>query len=500
VTTIEPEAAPPAARRRPGPDEVALRWQLWLPCLSLGAILLSVTRTDPDLWGHVRFGLDWLRSHRLPAVDPYSFTQDRPWINHEWLSEAMMGAAFQAGGAAGLVLLKAAVMSGAIAVLLSRLRGASPLLSAAVALAAIVGTLPLSATVRPQVWSVLGLALLAPLLDGPRPDGRRVLLSAALFAVWANLHGGWITGGAVVAVHVAIRGTRAPGEAIRWLALGAASLGGTLLNPYGVGLWRFLATTIRLSRPDISEWQPFGPGEPAIMWVSIVVPVVLMGLLARRRGTRPRSETIAVVCVMVLAGLRISRIAPLILIPALAFLAPWIARAWGKLGALTVNGRAGAAVLLLPGILAVLATPAPVSRLLSCLPIRDRWAPDRVAAASLIAAEGRLWTTFDWGEYSIWHFGPALRVSIDGRRETVYSGELVEWHRAVERGDTAALQRLADLAPEYVWLPASRQAARAGLVSRGYRIDVETPGSFVAVRSDLGVLAAAAPPLSSCFP
>jgi len=53
-------------------------------CLA-GAWILMICRTpaDPDLWGHVRFGQDLLRSGRLSAVDPYSFTSDRPWVNHE---------------------------------------------------------------------------------------------------------------------------------------------------------------------------------------------------------------------------------------------------------------------------------------------------------------------------------------------------------------------------------------------------------------------------------
>ena len=34
---------------------------------------------------------------------------------------------------------------------------------------------------------------------------------------------------------------------------------------------------------------------------------------------------------------------------------------------------------------------------------------------------GRMVTYFDWGEYAIWHLSPRVRVSLDGRRETVYS-------------------------------------------------------------------------------
>jgi hypothetical protein len=66
---------------------------------------LSHTRTDPDLWGHVRFGHDIVSTRSLPAADSYSFLADRPWINHEWLAESVMYVAYAAGGPPGLVAL-----------------------------------------------------------------------------------------------------------------------------------------------------------------------------------------------------------------------------------------------------------------------------------------------------------------------------------------------------------------------------------------------------------
>jgi len=61
-----------------------------LPNLVLGTLvavvlLFAMTRTaaDPDLWGHVRFGQDIVAARSISTVDPYSFTSDRPWVNHE---------------------------------------------------------------------------------------------------------------------------------------------------------------------------------------------------------------------------------------------------------------------------------------------------------------------------------------------------------------------------------------------------------------------------------
>src|SRR5262245_51655817 len=67
---------------------------------------LLKTEADPDLWGHVRFGLDTLSTGRLTAIDPYSYTSDIPWLNHEWLSEVIMGAAYRTFGSGGLVAVK----------------------------------------------------------------------------------------------------------------------------------------------------------------------------------------------------------------------------------------------------------------------------------------------------------------------------------------------------------------------------------------------------------
>jgi hypothetical protein len=478
-----------------------LRSHIWIVWLAFAAVTLSATRTDPDLWGHLRFGLDWLQTHRLPAIDPYSFTQDRPWINHEWLSEAVMALAYHKAGTWGLVVLKMAVMGCALAVLVWRLRGSSPIVAASVASIAMVAALPLSGTLRPQIWSALGLALLMPLLDAERePPIARAAAAATLFAVWANMHGGWITGAIVLVAHAAVRIARVPRHAFGWILVTASALAGTLLNPYGIHLWKFLATTVRASRPDITEWQPFSLHEPAIMWVSVLVPVAIAAALARRRGTRPPVEVSIVLLLLIAAGLRVSRVAPLIAPAALVLLAPSIRQTWGDAGRLPRVSLGGGVVFAAPVAIAILAALAPVARFLTCIPIHDSWAPDRNAAASLQNASGRLWTTFDWGEYVIWHFGPRLRVSIDGRRETIYSDDVIQWHRAFDRGDRGARARFSAMAPEYVWLRSSSTAARAWLVAHGYRIDEQTDTSFVAVRDDLPALDAPTQSLPACFP
>jgi hypothetical protein len=137
---------------------------------------------------------------------------------------------------------------------------------------------------------------------------------------------------------------------------------------------------------------------------------------------------------------------------------------------------------------------------LRCLPPLPGSADGAAAAALRFAAPGRLLVEFDWGEYAIWHFGPALRVSVDGRRETIYSRARLDAQSEMARGSAEGVALLRAENPEYVWMRNRRQVLRGALPELGYRLDVSTPDSFVAVRSDLSPLPSVARPTSGCFP
>jgi hypothetical protein len=467
------------------------------------APVLVMTRADPDLWGHVRFGLDILTQHRLPSIDPYSFTQDVPWVNHEWLSELIMGIAYTVAGPTGLSLLKGGLVAVLFVIVLSAYaRVAVPVAGAAVIVLG-AGTGRVITTLRPQLWTAIGVALLCRLLI---TQPRRWWLAAVppMFVLWVNLHGGWIVGAGLLAMWTAFQFVRSPRS--RGLVTGIAVMSalGTLVNPYGWRMWAFLGTTVRLTRP-IAEWQPL-TSTPVLAWIpwGIVVTVVALSLVSSRR---PPLDRVAMVAMLAYAAFRVERLAPLCVISAIVLLSPTILARWPSDAAVfdPISPAAAGGVALVMIALFV-GSGIAVARTARCIVMDGSWIPDRSVGRALVASNlsGRMVTFFDWGEYAIWHLSPSLRVSIDGRRETVYSDRVLEGHDAMNGATAEGIAYLQGLNPDYVWLPIASSRLRDWLAANGYRIDRQTDESFLAVRADRPTLAdinmSDTRTLTACFP
>jgi hypothetical protein len=180
------------------------RYSLWV---NIGVVLLvmstvfnilSLTVADPDLWGHVKFGQDLWQTGQIIRSDPYSYlTGDQLWINHEWLTEAIFYAIFALSGPAGLIVLKIAVgllITGLVYRHLCR-QGLTPLRAGIVLLPVTPLLVPGLVTVRPQMFTYLFFLVILLLIDQAE-RGRPLYLWVAppLFALWANLHGGFLAG------------------------------------------------------------------------------------------------------------------------------------------------------------------------------------------------------------------------------------------------------------------------------------------------------------------
>jgi hypothetical protein len=361
------------------------------------------------------------------------------------------------------------------------------------------GTIHMTSSIRPQLWTFLGLAIVCRVLVRDVAAGRWAL--PPLFLVWVNCHGGWIVGLGVLGAWVAVDIVLRPARLRQWAGPVSATLLATIVNPYGWHIWLFMVETVRMTR-NVTEWGPLW-GTPVLNWIPWMAGAAAIPWYVRRARDR-RWHVALVLTMLAYASARVMRIESLFVLAAATLLAPAIADRWPRdaspLGAVASRYRhvAAAALVVLTGA----ATVRSEFRSSSCIGVWGTGAPDVAVMRSLEhAGAGRIVTYFDWGQYALWHLAPRLRVSMDGRRETVYSDARLAEHDAILRGSDDGRRTLARWRAEYVWLPTGSATTRSWLVGNGYRIDVETPRSFVAVRSDLPMLPPPADPVQRpCFP
>jgi hypothetical protein len=474
-------------------------------------VFAARTQVDPDLWGHVRFGGDIVSAGRVLKSDPYSFTSDREWVNHEWLSEVIMFSAYAILGQAGLVLLKAlmvlltlALATGLLTRSATRLARASPvLLVTCFAMASTVGT------IRPQVFSLLLFAVLLRILKSADRGARWCLvLIPLLMALWVNLHGGWLVGMGALAIWVAFSVVaRRPTVTDKLFVLGVAglSVAATLANPYGLGMWRFLWGTVGLSRPDISEWQSVFQAsfDQLLMWLAAACLAGVLLVVHRRSA---RLAYVAIAFAMILLSCRVVRLTAFLAVCVPLLLQPDVSAPPSPRRDVPAQpAHKYFALITIAAILPILIVGViETSRSAGCILIdapKSWGVPDANAARYVIAGglAGRMVTFFDWGEYAIWHFSPKVKVSMDGRRETVYSRSLTENHLQLYAGTPQGLEFLKSLDADYIWLPTSAPVVQV-LAQQGWIRLFKGPSSLV-----FGRVALRTPPLSPvggprCFP
>ncbi|HEY1717677.1 MAG TPA: hypothetical protein VGH42_05195, partial [Verrucomicrobiae bacterium] len=137
---------------------------LYAAVCALAVFQFSENTADPDLWGHVTFGEQMLRTHAITRVETYSWTaRGQPWINHEWLAETALGTAHTLLGGAGILLLKMlvglATFAVALRLALAKLSGSGERLLAWAFAALAVVEISYGFAARPQIFTALFLAV-----------------------------------------------------------------------------------------------------------------------------------------------------------------------------------------------------------------------------------------------------------------------------------------------------------------------------------------------------
>jgi hypothetical protein len=219
-----------------GLDLIGLVFLIWLAAGALGFGRRAVN-ADGDIARHIVHGERILDTGGVIRADRFSFTRaGEPFTGFEYGSQVAFALAHRAAGLPGVALLAALLWATALALTCRFLlrRGVEPGFAyLLVFFAAVLSAMHFAA--RPHlVTQVLALVLLDWLDRDERPP---LWWFAVLFALWANLHGGWLFGLILIGTYgvgavLDSRPARARGLAAA-LAVGAVV---TVLNPYGPAL------------------------------------------------------------------------------------------------------------------------------------------------------------------------------------------------------------------------------------------------------------------------
>lgn len=382
--------------------------------------LLAAPVANPDLFWHLNAGARILAEGKLPRTETASFTlRGVPWVDFEWAFQLAVFGAERLGGFQALWAYKALLwtMAGALIEAVGRLSGGPSRgrLMLVLWCAASLGR----AELKPELFSVVFfLALLWTLEAAARgrfsaPSPRTAAAAgAAFFAVWANLHPGFAAGLGLLGLY-ALFGR---GERRALAAAAAGGLAGTLLNPFGLELWRTMASHARdmdVLAVHIFEWRPLTFRNPFHL-----PQLALLGAAAAAAClARPPGALLAAAACAGLAGVlharHMSYAAPLAALALLEAAGTFAARRpdAGRLRRIGGGLAAGAAAVFLlwrgPGVVG-----RPRAFNLSLFP---------EAAAGFVERERpelsrrRSYNEWGWGGYLAWRLGPEFPVFMDGR-------------------------------------------------------------------------------------
>lgn len=454
--------------------------------VSLLVVLLGQTVpgfTDTDIWGHMAIGLDMLRSRQFMWVDPYSFTSDLRWVNHEWLWDVSVAAIYSAGGLPGLIVLRAALNGAVIWVIDRAVRNVPSWLRLVTVGAVVVACAPQWKSTRPQMATLICVVIVLQNIEA--------WWLPLMFVVWANLHGGWMYGLAAVGLFAAV--TRTP----RAFAVAAACAVATLVTPYGVREWLALAEAVTRGWGGISEWEPVwrlaeGAG-PLLLWIALAIVVALMWLRTRHDLFAWSFSLLALA-----AAANSRRLIALAGVSCTVLLVPqWKDRGVDVPFAWTSTRRWMLAAVA--AVAALTAIPAIRPTLVCFTPLPGWIAPESDAVAFLRnTGVTSVVPYFDFGEYAIFHLRDRMRVAIDNRRETVYSAAVVEANARFSDGfDPDYPDRIA---ADAVWWPVSGEPLIRSLEERGWFRRFEGPSTVVLMKSSGPVVHGDKTTGRPCFP
>ncbi|MBD3673406.1 MAG: hypothetical protein HUJ26_07755 [Planctomycetaceae bacterium] len=469
-------------RFKPGVPDLAFCFFLWLILMLSGNGMLD----DPGLGWHLRIpDLMWEKGGFL-YEEVWSWrTEGTRWLAYGWLGDIPLRWAYEWSGLTGVAVFTSLIFAAVLRILFRRIQNLGTVWPVTFiwCLLALVGIIP-SMTARPNFYSFIGVALTCWIIDIFHRDPSRkkvTLWLIPIFALWANMHGGFLAGALILALaclaeacsmffsqETVVR-EQSRSRLKWWVILGPFIFLATLLTPYGWELytWAYeLTTDPYMQEQTTTEWRP--PNFKATGWGSLEALVLALPFLAMLSRIRVSLVLILTTIGMLHFGLTSARYTTLwivVAIPVLAELATGVPiyQAVGQY--LRKHGS--------PEVSRLLATPGGSGSPLLCLliavlvlavspwlPINAQHKEGRIpeAAAQYVLENyhgERVFHSPNWGGYLThhgWDNEQRFRIMLDDRID-VHGREALEEYRQIYNAQPGWEQLVAKNKIEVLFLP-----------------------------------------------
>lgn len=506
AATQSGDGAPP---KTPSAGRARFRWFDLVWIVAPASIIACHTLQNNDLPMHLAIGEWILTVGSIPDSDPFSGNApDGSWVAHEWLAGVLFTLTERSFGAVGLILL-AMALSGLVALLH---RGVSAHLGVTME-AHLWASIPLWIMVgrrlmlRPHLIALgLFFGVWWILLRGRKQPAWLWLLPLGT-AFWANVHGSFLIGFAIVGADLLLSSrSHAMSLRSRLVVLALSGLG-LVCTPHGVdGLWfPFRLTGDAVFMSQVAEWAPpFGSTISSELFrktpafaLSCVWLLMLLPCLSRSRNL-PATYG------MFLAGslllyLRHQRYLALFALASHAYLAigatSLLAPRGSSLGKRTLFWSPRLAVALTCLFLVYPGYPATWTQFRrapqgtgyyswgSNLPV---WEVEMLAQHDY---QGLVLCEYDYGGVVAWKGQGRLKPSMDSRN-TVYGASRFQEHQAqLARGDSPLLSRAVAVLIRSPFLGQPRSRLHRNLEDHpAWALFSFSPQSYLYVRAGAGGL------------
>jgi tetratricopeptide (TPR) repeat protein len=397
-----------------------------------------------DDWWHLKTG-EWIWEHKaIPHVDPFSYTfQGAKWIDYEWLFQTVIFPIYQLGGFVGLIIFKIIIALLIFLILFFTCReldGGKKWLSIIILFIALQIT-SRGFLIRPQIFSLLFLALYVYLLAlhrGERITTRQLIIFLLpVHILWVNVHGSFLLGiflvgayamGSFVPLalshHRDLKPVFQDKRFQNFLLLGILLIVASLINPYTYQIFLIPLETAGAQETlrAISEWIPIDPRflgvlvvDP-LMWFRVLFLIGAISFLVWRDNLKRIEDVLVFAVLSYMAFKHVRFCGPFAVVAAPIIVSnltqvQWRVREWRWLPLVSL-------IIIIAFAVNDVRTLIRQERL--GFGVWTHYPEATVKFLKEHDVKGRIFNTYGYGGYIIWHLWPHIQVFIDGRAITIY--------------------------------------------------------------------------------